>query len=80
MTAPDELVDARPAVLVTGAARGIGAATARRFAAAGRRVGAYDVHGEGAAAVAAERAARRPVASSTSTSGSGCRRRLWRRR
>ena len=41
-------------VLVTGAARGIGAALARMFGAEGARVGVLDVDAEGAAAVAAD--------------------------
>jgi NAD(P)-dependent dehydrogenase (short-subunit alcohol dehydrogenase family) len=42
------------AVVVTGAASGIGAAAARRFAAEGARVAVVDINGEGAAGVAAE--------------------------
>jgi NAD(P)-dependent dehydrogenase (short-subunit alcohol dehydrogenase family) len=42
------------AAIVTGAASGIGAATARRFAAEGARVFVTDLDGDGAAAVAAE--------------------------
>jgi 3-oxoacyl-[acyl-carrier protein] reductase len=45
-------------VLVTGAASGMGRATARVFAAEGAKVAATDVAGEGAHAVAAEIAAR----------------------
>jgi NAD(P)-dependent dehydrogenase (short-subunit alcohol dehydrogenase family) len=45
---------ATPTVFVTGAAAGIGRATVRRFAAAGYRVGAYDVDAEGLASLAAE--------------------------
>ncbi len=41
-------------VLVTGAARGIGAALARMFGAEGARVGVLDVDADGAAAVAAD--------------------------
>src|SRR5579883_2963050 len=40
--------------LVTGAASGIGAAIARRFAAAGARVLVADINSDGAAAIAAE--------------------------
>jgi NAD(P)-dependent dehydrogenase (short-subunit alcohol dehydrogenase family) len=40
--------------LITGAGRGIGAAIARRLAAAGARVGVFDVHGDAALAIARE--------------------------
>lgn len=42
-----EPVTAQPVVLVTGAAGGVGGATARRFAEGGWRVAALDVHADG---------------------------------
>jgi NAD(P)-dependent dehydrogenase (short-subunit alcohol dehydrogenase family) len=43
-----------PSIFITGAARGIGRACAERFAAAGYRVGLYDIEGERLATTAAE--------------------------
>jgi NADP-dependent 3-hydroxy acid dehydrogenase YdfG len=43
-----------PSIFITGAARGIGRACADRFAAAGYRVGLYDIEAERLASTAAE--------------------------
>ena len=54
----------RPAIFITGAAAGIGRATAERFAAAGWFVGLYDVAGEACAALATTLGAEQSIAES----------------
>ncbi|MHA1537086.1 MAG: SDR family oxidoreductase [Alphaproteobacteria bacterium] len=56
------MAEDRKAVIVTGAASGIGAATARRFASEGWLVGLFDVDIEGAAALARELGEDRAIA------------------
>jgi NAD(P)-dependent dehydrogenase (short-subunit alcohol dehydrogenase family) len=53
MTGPSDLALSEQVAVVTGAARGIGFATAERLAAAGVRVAVVDIDGSGAAAAAA---------------------------
>ena len=56
------MIEHRKAVIITGAASGIGAATARRFAESGWLVGLFDVDFDGAAALARELGEDRAIA------------------
>ena len=58
-------------VFISGAARGIGRATAELFLSRGWRVGMYDVDTDAVADAAAGRPARSPGPSTSATPGSG---------